>query len=275
MTQIGVKLPRVEPSITSIPTCAHLVSILEAYEEHNLWLMQNFLMLRATKFLARKNCIAVDFYNLPNLYDGASDFYTSAKYFYAPNLDIFSIPLRHHTLPDVSSVVELILHYLDKKCYVNLVLDVSCIEYYQVEQSSLHTTHDPLVYGYNPVEKLFYLADFVDGDQYQAFTCTFEEMSNAFRSYIEMFQQNTLKDETKHIFNRNINIIKYEPAQCIYNPKQIEVQLYNHIHPSLCRKVADRLICPMMLILHGELMYTMRLEAKLNKLIKKTSHIGT
>ncbi len=225
-------LPRKEPSLQTFAGVAHVLSILESFEEKTKpWRMENYIVLQANVMKAFKGQIFTNFYTIPNLFEHGNP-ETQARNYYCPYLNTFSIPLKDYVEKIFTPVIEKIIEFIDNDCYVELPIDLFAIKKFNILGHFLHT---PMIFGYDKDEKVFYMSDFTNEKRYEVITCTFEEIEEAFLSGLEMAKNNT-DPLTVSIFAKSINILKYNPYDYEFDIKRFCEQIYDQIHPEVATK---------------------------------------
>ena len=156
-----------DPVITSYTKHAHILSIIENYEQVYPWIFSNYIQLYINKdFKYDSN----DFY-FPYPYElGFAD---ACKWIQDQKID------KSFIYSKWKSVIDFIIDCIDSNNYVHVM-----INYFYVPVSRTYNKndfyHDILIYGYDSDEEILYFRDFFNSQKYSSAKVSFSDFSNAF-----------------------------------------------------------------------------------------------
>ena len=188
-----------KPFITSFPQHANLFSIIHSNPSSFPWIYNHYIQLRINK---KPNHIA-------NLDFCTGDNWEMIKR--CPFLDIYSQPLSkiNNTYP---SIIDYIIESIDSELYVILPVDWFYISISNVYKKR-HVNHDLLCFGYDADKKIFHVADFFANQQYNHYTCTYEEIETSYKNinfsqYCIINSIFTLKLHKRQTYQFNVELFK-------------------------------------------------------------------
>jgi hypothetical protein len=179
-----------EPIIKSYPMDANAISIITNYKEAYPWLLNNFIQL--TSFILPSSRLFLRF--------------TDSFVFYkkCPFLDYQRIKKQFIQNNFNNNILDFIIDAINKGYYVYLVVNTLYISAYEPKRNS-DIPHDILIFGYDIMNKIFYIADNFKYGKYSFETCTYFELENAFYNLRE-------EDENHAAFSNSIELLSYKEA---------------------------------------------------------------
>ncbi len=227
-----LKLPVKYPVITSYTNHAHIVSILEAYDYTQDWLMSNYILIYCRKNLFN-HCWG-DFY-FPMTYNIRSP--ECCRY-------LLKQKLHPETITSMNiKIIDFLCRSIENHNYVHIMLDSFYIKgtfYY----NSVHGYHDMLLYGFDKNSEIFYCADFLfsPSGSYTFAEISFEDLMHSYDNCDPDSPNNYLygliylykltdKDRASYVFDFQ-NII--HSLRAYYDCKQLENWEFYHSDDASC-----------------------------------------
>ncbi|MCI9488752.1 MAG: hypothetical protein HFG97_01820 [Dorea sp.] len=151
-------LPIHKPLINHIPADSFLLSIIGEKENELDWIMGNFINLRINPKIGYSDFFRTDmWYNCYFIYENAIT--------------------RDFILNNTMDIVEFFMNQISNGYYIYTYVNMACIRNYESKENM---THNPLIFGYDQEERIFYLADFFRNGKLSFDKCSFEEVEKAF-----------------------------------------------------------------------------------------------
>ena len=225
------KLIRAYPSITSIPEYAHMLSILETDSKNMAWVMNNFLLTRGFIPAGAPHVYNIDYFIVPDTWHDAADSTFSSRYNYAPSLSVCSLSIPEFSSIFFKNIIENVKQLIDDEFYVVLPLDVSKIDAYRITGPFLH---NPLIFGYCESCEKVYMSDFVNGNKYDDFICSYKELADGYRSLLQNVERN--KTSNNYWLNQCINIIRRTQVETHFDLSFFCLQLEDQISPNRAKE---------------------------------------
>jgi hypothetical protein len=188
-----VILPMAKPIITAYPMDANAISIITNNEEAYPWVLNNFIQIMSWRRA-----------DIPWKFDL---WYSDCFKFYkrCPFLECQRI--KKHFVRDKwnDNIHDFIIDSINHGYYVYLVVNTRYISAYEPKQES-DIPHDMLIYGYNSLEKIYYIADSMKHGNYSFDSCTYDELENAFHYLKE-------EHEDYASFSGSIELLSYKKVK--------------------------------------------------------------
>ncbi|QYR23564.1 hypothetical protein KZ483_11975 [Paenibacillus sp. sptzw28] len=154
------------PPITSFPRNANIIAILATHHAYKDWLYSNHIQLHISKEKDE------DYYWLM--------FYQPLARIIYPLINRQYIS-RELIRKNNINIIEFIKNAIDTSSYVYLCVDTFFVPAYE-HYGRLHLYHDLFIYGYDPVEDVFFAADFFQNGKYSFEKVSFVQLLNAYES---------------------------------------------------------------------------------------------
>ncbi|WP_139209369.1 hypothetical protein [Paenibacillus sp. OK003] len=161
-----------EPQLSTYNVYAALFSIIAKNDDYLPWLYSNFISIGIN------TCDDTIYFT-----DHFSFFEYGRGYTSCPWLEVEKPAHKLIYSFYKSNIKDALLSYLNQDKYVWLYLD----QYYIPQSENhlkKHRDHSVLVYGYDDEQKLFHLADNLDGGKFAKVTITYEQLVNAWENDI-------------------------------------------------------------------------------------------
>ena len=193
-----------QTSVTTYLDVAYYCTIIFTIPNYQNWYNSKFIKLYT--YLSGQNSIKIE-------YEGCA----FPKYFYQDLLDIQFI--RHQEI--TCGILSFLIRLINDGAYVEVSLD----EYYLPAKSTFGTTHylhPTLVYGYDTVRQVVLAVGF-HNYQYRQFEIQFDDLQNAYSSFVER--------QSKKSADLACTIIRVKPsaASCVYNPSLLVDSLRDYL----------------------------------------------
>jgi hypothetical protein len=170
-----VKLDIFQPVIETYPQQTNILSILPKQPFYYKWLYTSYIQL--------------------GIFYEKKDYYWLCLFEPLPRLHY---PLIHRQFIDKDfinylskDIIALFKNALDQGSYIYMFVDTFFIKSYVNTYKKHHFLHDIFIYGYDPMNKEFHIADFFEEGKYSLSIATFDEIYEAFHS---SYNNNSLID---------------------------------------------------------------------------------
>ncbi|WP_167957228.1 BtrH N-terminal domain-containing protein [Anaerosporobacter faecicola] len=199
-------LPLGESPIITFLYDANPLSILSAHgDTYFEWLISNYIQLNANKDIIKAKSVFLEFYG-PQAWE--------SPFLYK------QIILRSTFVESGLKIHDFIKFYIDQGYYIYCEAD----DYYipdRLPYQNLHLVHDMFVYGYDDIERVYYILGYNNKFTYAQSTCSYTTFEKAFYSESMNDVVNTWAD--------NIRLLKYKPYQYKFNMKLVKHLLSEYL----------------------------------------------
>lgn len=159
-------LPMAKPILTTFPMDANAISIISNTKEAYPWILNHFIQIVSWRRVKLP-------WELDVFYSDSFKFHKKC-----PFLDCQRIK-KHFIEEKWDNIKEFIIDSINHGYYVYLVVNTLYISAYEPKRES-DSPHDILIYGYDAMQKKFYIADSLKYGKYSFETCSYAELENAF-----------------------------------------------------------------------------------------------
>lgn len=180
------KLPLGEALTSTYLYDAYPLSVLPAHGNDYLeWFLSNYIQLNANKDIVKENNVFLEFYGPQAL---KSPFLNKQNILWSAftNLGI-----------NVHDYVKL---HIDQEYYIYCQVDEYYIPNRQAYQA-YHFIHDLFVYGYNDIDRIYYILGYNKDFIFSESTCSYNDFEKGFR--------NNFMDKTKFVWSDKIRVFQY------------------------------------------------------------------
>lgn len=191
-------LPLSDPIVSVYSNIANVQGIILNYNAGKIWTAQSFI--NYVVFWDNKlNDIKPHFLSVSDIYLGGN-YQMFSQNIFSPCLRSYSLPIN--LIQDLHGIITLIKKAIEKGYYVCLFINRKYIKEAKLEQDEMHET---FIYGYDNQKQIVYFCEYFQGESYTKYTCTYQEIEQAF-----IHCSNYYIAEGKKILIHSIMLIKYE-----------------------------------------------------------------
>ena len=166
-----VQLPMSSPLFTTYPALADITAIIRSDERFPRWICNNFNQLIYYTNASKK-----------------ARFYTFIEDIPRESNTIFSdVPILRYNLiqcdllnAQTTDIVAFLKNCVDSGYYVRIFMDNYYISYHKWMYGRLNFVHQKLVYGYDDETEVIYMSDFANGNRYNLYTASYDEVRQAY-----------------------------------------------------------------------------------------------
>lgn len=161
---------------------SHALSILKSNLKNDVWIYNNFLQIFSVE---KQEEHVIDFFdfNIEN----------------TPFLDFNTMDKKW--ILECLSVHDFIKSMIEQDCYIICFVNTEYVPAYGYVPGS----HDPMIYGYDDIEQVYYLCDHIKGGKYTEFICSYIDLEKAILKVNKIPDRFALRNRKEVDLFRSVN----------------------------------------------------------------------